>query len=429
VTLLAALSVALDLGLFLPQDAEAPRPDPPLPAGIWHAWLDSPGGQLPFQLELLVEDEHVRAILVHDNERTPTTSTRVAGREIEMIWADFDSVLSAKISNGGMALDGTWDKQRDRTTRTRLGFHARFGLDAGQTPAMPLLTPAPPRDGNEAARAGAQTFATASGRYAVQFANDKEPAVALLEEEPGGRLRGTFLTTLGDYRYLTGQRTGNGLTLACFDGVHAFLFRAQRLGQHGWQGQFWSGDAAAQTWTAQRDARASLPDPYGLTRVKNENLGDLQFSDLLGQMRSLADAKVRGRACVLLLFGSWCPNCHDATVTLRRLYDEYAAQGLRVVGLAFELTDDQARNRRVLTAYAKRHQVEWPILLAGPADKKLASKAVPFLDRVVAYPTVVFADANGNIDSVYTGFTGPAAGREHRDLVADWRSRIESILR
>ncbi len=427
---IVVMSILLSLGLLLPQDAPSHRlpPSAPLPGGVWRAWLDSPGGELAFQLELAADDTDLRAWLVNDRDRTPASSTIVSGDTVELAWTDFDSVLRAKIGGGGMTLDGTWEKQRDRSTREKLGFHARFGLDAGQVPAMPLLSI------NQPNVVGAHTPSNrenqpVSGRYAVQFENAKDPAVALLEEEDvGGRVRGTFLTVLGDYRFLSGQRTGNELMLSCFDGAHAFLFRAQVNGDSLLNGRFWSSDGAPEAWSAKRDGAAALPDPYQLTRQKTDTLGDLAFPDLFGQTQRLADKELRGEACVVLIFGSWCPNCHDATDALKQLEARFGAQGMRVIGLAFELTDDAARNRRVLSAYAQRHEVTWPILLAGPADKKLAARALPFLDKVVAYPTAVFVDRTGKIQGIYTGFTGPAGGREHVDLVAQWRTRIASML-
>ena len=76
-----------------------------------------------------------------------------------------------------------------------------------------------------------------------------------------------------------------------------------------------SGDAP-ETWTGKRDAAAGLPDPYELTQATRTKLDDLTFQDLSGRPQRLADPELRGRACVLLIFGSWCPNCHDATRTL-----------------------------------------------------------------------------------------------------------------
>ena len=43
---------ALTLGLAASAQLSAPGEPPEIPHGIWRAWLESPGGQLPFGLEI-----------------------------------------------------------------------------------------------------------------------------------------------------------------------------------------------------------------------------------------------------------------------------------------------------------------------------------------------------------------------------------------
>lgn len=414
------MSSLLAVLLFVPQDA--PPPAIPLPSGVWRAWLDSPGGDLPFRLEVQTDSDGMRAWICNGDERAPASLAVSSGTTVTFEWGDYDSVLRGEVRTGGTALDGTWDMQVSATKRAQLGFHARYGVEAAAAPPMPMLGPGKPLP-------SLGSGGTLSGRYRVVFDGEDVPAVGILQESTTGDIDGTILTTLGDYRYLHGQRTGEEVVLACFDGGHAFLFRAQREGEAGLRGKFWSGDRTAISWSAQRDDTAALPDPHQITRAKQPRLPHLSFPDLLGDARTLTDPNVLGEGCVLLVFGSWCPNCHDATDTLVTLFRRYQARGLRVVGLACELTDDVDRNLRVLRTYAQRHEVEWPILTVGTADKKKVGQALPFLDQVVAYPTVVFVDKGGRIRDVYTGFVGPAAPREHQELVMDWRARIEDLLR
>ncbi|MEZ5963649.1 MAG: TlpA disulfide reductase family protein [Planctomycetota bacterium] len=424
------MSTLLALALFAPQDAPPPAvplPDAPslavpLPSGVWRAWLDSPGGDLAFRLEIENEGNGLRAWLHTGDERTPASVVTAEGARATFVWGDYDSVLRAEICTGGTSLEGTWDKQASATERVCLGFHARYGEDARSVPPMPLLGPGH-------ALQGVSGGTPVQGRYRVQFDGDDTPAVGLLRETATGEVQGTILTTLGDYRFLAGHRRGSDLTLSCFDGGHAFLLRARIDGDGRLQGRFWSGAGPGQTWSAELDDEVALPDPYELTHPKLHRLPGLTFPDLLGDSHRIDDPNLLGEACILLVFGSWCPNCHDATDALVDLSQRYRTRGLRVVGLACELTDDLERNRQVLQTYSRRHGVEWPILLVGSADKTQAAAALPFLDRIVAYPTVVFVDKRGNIRDVYTGFTGPAARREHQALVLDWRTRVEELLR
>jgi thiol-disulfide isomerase/thioredoxin len=268
-----------------------------------------------------------------------------------------------------------------------------------------------------------------AGRWRVQFERDPHPSVGVFEADPyaPGEVRGTFLTVTGDYRYLAGTARGDELALSCFDGAHAFLFRARRGPDGGLSGDFWSGAKWHEKWTAVRDADAALPDAFGLVNVqRGVALGELVYPGVDGERRALKSDF--GRATIVQLFGTWCPNCGDAGLFLRELEREYGARGLAIVGLAFEHGGDLAAQRARVAAYAERRGGTWPIFLAGPSDKAAAGKVFPVLDKVLAYPTTLFVDADGVVRAVHTGFAGPATGAAHTELAAAFRARIERLL-
>ena len=76
---------------------------------------------------------------------------------------------------------------------------------------------------------------------------DEYPAIGLFQlDESNGTLQGTFLTETGDYRFLSGTAKpsdhGYALTFGCFDGSHAFLFKALLdTASKSMQGTFYSG--------------------------------------------------------------------------------------------------------------------------------------------------------------------------------------------
>ena len=100
---------------------------------------------------------------------------------------------------------------------------------------------------------------TVSGRWAVNFSSDDSPAIGVFKEAQDKTVKGTFLTTTGDYRYLAGSYEHGLLRLSCFDGSHAFLFHARMQSDGTLQGDFWSGAKWHETWTAKRDEKAALP--------------------------------------------------------------------------------------------------------------------------------------------------------------------------
>jgi thiol-disulfide isomerase/thioredoxin len=265
-----------------------------------------------------------------------------------------------------------------------------------------------------------------SGRWRVEFAADG-PAVGVFDVAPGGRASGTFLTPLGDYRYLAGWFDGATLRLSCFDGAHAFLFRATLSEDGSLAGDFWSRDSWHDTWTAVKDETAELPDDFGVTRWTGAvALDDAKFPGLDGTVRSLADPAFAGRARLLVVFGTWCPNCNDLTEYLVELDARY--EGLSILGVAFEYGEDLEVHRRTVSEYLAHHDATYPVLLGGNLDKKRATQAFPLLDRVRAYPTTVFMDGEGEVRAVHTGFSGPATGERHGRLRERFEAEIEAIL-
>ncbi|MBL8901014.1 MAG: TlpA family protein disulfide reductase, partial [Planctomycetes bacterium] len=225
------------------------------------------------------------------------------------------------------------------------------------------------------------------------------------------------------------------LRLSCFDGAHAFLFSAEVNADGTLAGGFWSGAQHSEAWSARRDPAAALPDELALTRVvEGLSLAELAFPQVFPlptseksasyPLRSLGDPAFAGRARLVQIFGSWCPNCHDACALLAELHQRYGPRGLAIQGLAFELGNDLARDAVQVQRYAARHGISWPLFLAGPADKQRATESLRLLDRVRAYPTTLFLDREGRVRYVLTGFSGPATGAEH----ARQRARIERLI-
>ncbi len=366
----------------------------------------------------------------------------------EMIWGfpHYDSEIRMRIGDpvltskgvGGhfdiVNLEGEWIRDRgDRADRVP------FRAQADRKPVTWFLL------GDTNTRVGWESRSTFDVRsdtkddtkWAVQFSKSG-PAVAQLTSlglteghaPTIGAYRvpvlGTFLTPTGDYGFLAGARDGYApfcgtpmpdippakLVLSCFDGAHAFLFTAVTQEDGSLKGDFWSGNWWHETWTAQRDPDARLPDMFGQTTVADAGaLDGLAFKALDGaptRVTDLLDAS-DAPARVLYVFGTWCPNCSDAAAELKRLKDLHGDR-LGVVGLAFELTDDHERSARQVQRYQERFGATWPILIAGLSDKSKSSAELPILDRVRSYPTTIFLNRENEIVSVHTGFTGPATG-------------------
>src|SRR5262249_27609038 len=88
---------------------------------------------------------------------------------------------------------------------------------------------------------------------------------------------------------------------------------------------------------------AGLPqpsDPSRFTSVADPTV-PLRFSfpDLDGHPVSNTDRRFAGKVLLVVITGSWCPNCHDEAPFLTELYRTYKSRGLEVVALSFEEPD------------------------------------------------------------------------------------------
>ncbi len=267
------------------------------------------------------------------------------------------------------------------------------------------------------------------GRWAVKFADSDDLAVGIFEKSADSNgVQGTFLTTTGDYRYLAGGVQEGKLTLTCFDGGHAFLFEVNKSDE-GLKGTFHSGNWYQTTWSATADDAIELPDAFGQTEwMDGVDFAQLQFPDLDGKLVSPLDSKFGGSCKIIEVFGSWCPNCHDAAAYLKELQEKYGPEGLSIVGLAFELTGDFEKDAQQVRIFAERNGTKYPVLIAGTADKTEATKQLQVLDRVRSFPTMIFLDEANNVKAIYTGFSGPATGEAYQKLRQQFENIIETEL-
>ena len=386
-------------------------------AGLWDASVDCPGGSIRFGLQLdhSESDDKWSGYLINGTEKIGIPQIESNGNGQAVLKIDhYDSQLTiqtvAASDKAKKHLVGSWKKRRGAKKWVEMDFHAVPTVERKTTTVKNSKT----------------KFA---GHWKVKFESSNDPAVGIFKMDSAtGEIGGTFLTTTGDYRFLAGSVVDDQLELSCFDGAHAFLFKAKFNGDDSITGDFWSSDTWHETWTATRDKDATLPDGFELTTATETNINSLSFPDLDGKQTRLDDERFAGTVRIVHIFGSWCPNCHDAAVYLAELEKKYGDK-MSVVGLAFELTGDAKRDADQVRKYLQRHQLDHPVLIGGKSSKVIASKAVTVIDEVRSYPTTIFADASGKIIAVHQGFSGPATGETYVELKKKFESVIEGILK
>jgi thiol-disulfide isomerase/thioredoxin len=381
-----------------------------LALGRWRAWVQSPGGQIPFIIETSAPGGVFRAVLINGSERMEVPVAEAADGSLAMQIDIYDALILATSRKSGTVLDGWYHKRRGPTDRTQM----LFGAVHGDEPRFPALT------------GGTPIKMRIDGRWLVNFEDSDDPAIATFRTESDGTVSGTFETPTGDYRFLAGTFEQGRLRLSAFDGAHAFLFDASVLPGGRLAGDFWSGAHYHTGWAAERTAEdTALPDAWSMSEAPATiDFASIRYPDTNGVLRSL-DEFAGEKGTVIEIFGTWCPNCRDATRDLIDLHDRYAKQGIGFVALAVELTGDAARDARLVRTYKQRLGVPYPMLVAG--ERRAAKASFPLVDKLRAFPTTLFVQEDGTVTAVHTGYSGPATGEAHTKLKAQYVEQIEAL--
>lgn len=276
---------------------------------------------------------------------------------------------------------------------------------------------------------GKKSDVNLDGKWETIFSpgtDDKYSATGLFNQNDEN-VSGTFITETGDYRFLQGNVYGDSLFLSCFDGSHAFLFEA-KLENDSLNGMFYSGSHHQEPWVATINDDFKLADPYSISRVVDNQ--EIQFSlpNLDGKTMSYPDPRYSDKVVIIQILGSWCPNCMDETRFLTDLHDSYAERGLEVIGLAFENpTTLEGKIERVKDLKAHFNS-KYEFLIAGDASKKKAEELLPFLDKIMSFPTTIYIDRDGVIRKVHTGFYGPGTGQYYLEYVNHIQAFVQKLL-
>ncbi len=267
-------------------------------------------------------------------------------------------------------------------------------------------------------------------KWAVKFSpgtDNEDPAIGYFEQE-GNKVTGTFMTETGDYRYLEGVLNGNILQLSTFDGAHLYYLEAVIEDGQKMNGRLFSGRSRLEYWVAYRDDDFELADPDTLTYLKpGFNSLAFLFPDLEGNAISLSDDHFKGKAVVVQVMGSWCPNCMDETRYLKKVYDQYHQEGLEVVGLTFERAKDEETALARARKMKRDLDIPYPVLLAGSTRKDRAADALPMLNHIMSFPTSIYLDRSHRVVKIHTGFSGPGTP-VYDSFVQESDSTIREIL-
>ncbi|MDG2246287.1 MAG: TlpA disulfide reductase family protein [Flavobacteriales bacterium] len=267
-------------------------------------------------------------------------------------------------------------------------------------------------------------------RFAVRFSPDTEdeyPAVGVIQQS-GERLKGTFLTETGDYRFLEGSISSDQANLQCFDGSHVFHFSMQMTADSLIGGTFRSGTHWSENFVAAKNSSYTLTNPDSLTYQVTD--GPITFSamDMSGEIKTFNTADYEGKVTIIQLFGTWCPNCLDESKYYAELSESINDERLQIIPVAFERSEDFDTNALQLKQYQEELALPFQPYLGGKASKSKANEVFPMLNHVMSFPTSIFIDQNGEVQRIHTGFYGPGSLPEYEAFKSSTEALVLELL-
>ncbi|MEO5975670.1 MAG: TlpA disulfide reductase family protein [Chryseolinea sp.] len=381
-----------------------------LKTGVWRAVLELQGHELPFNLEVYKNNSDQYEILLKNaEEKLLLDEVTVKGDSVDIALHIFDADIKAKIQ--GNELVGHFIKNYDKS------FHAPFKAYYGQAYRYK-------RDKNQ------KSMPDFSGKYAVKFIHDKDTTVSVgIFKQFGDSLTGTFLTPTGDYRYLQGNIVNGKMQMSAFDGNHAYMVYGEKQNATTITGEFFSGKSSRETWIGEKNDNALMPDGDRITFLKKGfDKISFTFPDSDGKKVSLSDPAYKDKVVVLQILGSWCPNCLDETNFLVPWYEKNKSRDVKIIGLAYERKAEFAYASERVRKMVSRLKMTYPVLIAGTSDKANASKTLPMLNEVFAFPTTIFIGKDGKVKKIHTGFTGPGTGTYYEEFIEYYNQTINDLL-
>ena len=198
------------------------------------------------------------------------------------------------------------------------------------------------------------------------------------------------------------------------------------------EGFYYAGAVSVETWVAEKNPQAKLPDEFSQTQLRNSDNAKLhfRFPDLNGHMISLQDPALRNKVVIIQILGSWCPNCMDETRFLAPWYIQNKSRPIAIIGLAYERTTSFANTKRLLQPFITRFHVTYPILATGVSvdDSLRTEKTIPEIQKIIGFPTTIFIDKKGDVRKIETGFNGPGTGEHYETFKKEFNELINALV-
>ncbi len=386
---------------------------PPPQKGLWKGTITlAEQKQLSFLVYLDLTPPAPSGYFLNGTEQTPIPEIEQRGDSLTFGFSEYGAVMSAVWTGGH--LSGEFLRFRKDTTRNRFEAVPVTAKDERTkektAPEVPLV-----------------------GKYQVYIkskdAIDSSSAATFWSHSDS--VFGSIIAPDGDYGLMTGHQSGSTVVMGRFTGWQGQLMELTREQNH-WTGILFYRMPPAVSFTLEPRAakvievvspkRISIKDtnkPFGFAGVT-----------VMGDTVTNLDPRFKGKALIIDIMGTWCHNCMDAAPLLQKLHMDYGKQGLAVVGLSFELKDDPQTARKNLLLYEERYGITFPVLFCGSLDdKNVEARLRSQLNNFSSYPTTIFVDRKGLVQSIHEGFKGPGAGEEYQNQIDLYYETVEKMLK
>ena len=388
---------------------------PILKNGIWQGVIQrSDSNNIHFNFITEIKKGKQILYIINADERLLVDEIQQKGDSLYITLPFFSSSIVAKIISGNKLRGCYIKKFADR--KQEIPFSASFGI-------------------KERYAAHSNPKYNISGSWDVLFEGKKDTptkAVGNFTQLADGKVKGSFLTPTGDYRYLEGIVSADTLKISGFDGGFASLFTAIIKNDSTIENaNFYSGALSHEQWTATKNEFAKLPDEFSYSHLRpGETSLAFKFKDTDGKLVSIKDKRFEGKVVIVQILGSWCPNCMDETAFLSEYYKNNKQKGIEVIGLAYERTEKFEESKIALQPFQKRFGVTYPFLITGvtPSDPQRTEKTLPQIDHINAFPTTIFIDKKGVVRKIHTGFDGPGTGKFYEEFKKEFDGLLNELV-
>jgi len=268
-----------------------------------------------------------------------------------------------------------------------------------------------------------------NGEWKIVFGNE-DPSCGLgLFEQQGNTIIGSIRTETGDYRFLEGNAGSQHAQIVTFDIAHAFSFDLTKITEDSIAGMFLSGNHWSEPFYMVRDESFELANPNELTHL-NDGYDQLEFSfpDMDGELVSFPSERFENKVVIVQIMGSWCPNCMDESVHFKKLYEYYHEEGLEIVAVSFERSDEFEKAKPHIEKMKSDLGLPYTVLYGGRANKKVAAEKFPALNHILSFPTSIFIDREGKVRNIHTGFNGPGTGEAYTEYIRETDDLLRTML-